>query len=912
MDEANGKLADATLSGADEAVASQEDAQIRKRRWRRRVTWTAVLVVLLAAALVLPPLINIGNYKRQITALMSRSMGRPVRLSGVELRLLPMPGFVLRDLSVAEDPQFGAEPILSARTVVASIRVLSLWRGRVEISRVSVDEASLNLVRSADGRWNLDSLIMGGVMGAQPAPAGSGQAGRNRAASVHFPYLEATDSRVNFKNGAEKTPFSLLETDLSLWQDAPGQWRVRLRGQPMRTDIPMSLADTGEVRLEASLHAAAQLRDMPLKLDMEWRNAQLGQLSRLLTGSDAGWRGDLTLDVSVQGTPDSAQTRARLRATGVRREEFAPVTPLDFDANCDFRYQHSLNAAHDVNCNTAIGDGQLHLKADLPGKAGPPEAMLEVKDLPLQAGLDLLRTVRGGFAPGIQAKGAANGSLTYKEAVVVAEPKKPGRRKAAALPEVASNLQGALTVDGAEFSGGELKEAVPLPPIKLTPTLVHDGAVADAAGRSGLTARFSLPLAATANPEKTDGAAAQATAVQISLTGQGYEAALAGTAGIERLRELAYALGWPHVDAADGFSAGTADFSLTAQGPWIAKGNASGALQLPALQSGSGSGSLSGSLTLHHAEWRAGYLARPVELAQGTATFGGGHVDFGGEFTYGHGKDAAKDLVGGTIAVHATRDCVAGLADDEAGGDCLPQVQLQFGALDAAALEAALLGAPEEKSLFSPLMDRMRSPDRPKWPAVALGVDADSLTLGPVTLQKPEAEIRFLRDAVAVKHWKAGLLGGTAEGTGSFAWTDGKPRYGFDGSFTHVSAVALGTLVGGAWTGGPVSGTGSLQVSGRNAADLAASAAGTLHFDWQHGGGLVAAGLAAAATSFDDWSGTAAIQAGKVVLGENTLLARRKSSSVAGFVPWGGPAEFAVAPEDGKPAAVSAPKQAVR
>ena len=153
---------------------------------------------------------------------------------------------------------------------------------------------------------------------------------------------------------------------------------------------------------------------------MEWRNAQLGQLSRLFTASDAGWRGDLTADIAVQGTPEAAQTKARLRATGVRRAEFAPDTPLDFDANCSFRYQHSLNAAHGVNCNTAIGDGRLDLKAELPGKAGPPEAMLEVKAVPLQAGLDLLRTVRSGFAPGIQVKGAVNGSLTYKEVAAAA------------------------------------------------------------------------------------------------------------------------------------------------------------------------------------------------------------------------------------------------------------------------------------------------------------------------------------------------------------------------------------------------------------------------------------------------------------------------------------------------------------
>src|SRR5882672_11998747 len=116
----------------------------QKSIWRRRITLISGLTALLAAALVLPPLINVGRYQRQVTALMSRSLGRPVHLSGVEVRLLPRPGFVLHDLTVGEDAAFGAEPILSARTVVASVRIFSLWRGMIEISRISVDEASLN------------------------------------------------------------------------------------------------------------------------------------------------------------------------------------------------------------------------------------------------------------------------------------------------------------------------------------------------------------------------------------------------------------------------------------------------------------------------------------------------------------------------------------------------------------------------------------------------------------------------------------------------------------------------------------------------------------------------------------------------------------------------------------------------
>ena len=84
------------------------------------------VVAFFLLVLVVPPLISVSHYKGQITRLMAQSLGRPVRLSSVEVRLLPWPGFVLYDLSVAEDPAYGAEPVLHANKVTASLRLLSV------------------------------------------------------------------------------------------------------------------------------------------------------------------------------------------------------------------------------------------------------------------------------------------------------------------------------------------------------------------------------------------------------------------------------------------------------------------------------------------------------------------------------------------------------------------------------------------------------------------------------------------------------------------------------------------------------------------------------------------------------------------------------------------------------------------
>ncbi|MGB7549537.1 MAG: AsmA family protein, partial [Terracidiphilus sp.] len=384
-----------------------EDAQ-RRRRKRKRL-WLALAVVAAAlAALLVPPMVSIGRYKSRITELVSVSLGRPVRLASVQMRLLPRPGFVLTDLTVEEDPAYGAEPVLHANTVTADIRLLSLWRGRLEISSISVDEASLNLVRTREGRWNLDPLFRTAAAHSEGGPEGK---------VLALPYLEATNSRVNIKNGLEKLPFSLVDADLSFWQAKPGEWHVRLRGQPARTDVSLDLADTGLVQLEASLRRAPELRRMPLHLDMEWRDAQLGQLSRLIVGSDPGWRGDLRGEMHLDGTADAAQVKIRLRATGVHRAEFAPVDALDFDANCGFVYHYSRRNLEDLACDSPLGDGHIRVDGNLQGGAAT-QLSVELQRIPVQAGLDLLRTLRSGIDDRLAAEGTVSGKLTYDRAAV--------------------------------------------------------------------------------------------------------------------------------------------------------------------------------------------------------------------------------------------------------------------------------------------------------------------------------------------------------------------------------------------------------------------------------------------------------------------------------------------------------------
>jgi uncharacterized protein involved in outer membrane biogenesis len=318
---------------------------------------TALLALV---AFVLPPLVNINRYQHRIADSMSRSLGRQVHISSVKLRLLPLPGFELSGVIVEEDPRFGAEPILHSDSVVASLRLQSLWRGKLEVSRIHFDDASLNLVRDAHGVWNVASVLLQAAH-LPNAPTGQRYAGT----APRFPYIEAENTRINFKEGSEKEPLSFLNSDLNISLTPADAWELHFRAQPVRTDLDLALSDTGILRVDGTVQRAAFLGAMPLKLDVEWSGVPLGQLSRLTMGRDVGWRGALHVQAEVGGTADQAQLNTSLNVAGLHRSEFTPPHPLDLQASCRASFRMESRSLEKIACASPVGDGSLHLSGSL-------------------------------------------------------------------------------------------------------------------------------------------------------------------------------------------------------------------------------------------------------------------------------------------------------------------------------------------------------------------------------------------------------------------------------------------------------------------------------------------------------------------------------------------------------------------
>ena len=379
----------------------------------RRLLYMALAALAVLLLVLLPPLVSLNRYQKRIANSISDSLGRPVHLNEVNLNLLPLPGFTLQNFVVDEDPAFGSEPVIRSASVRATLRISSLLRRRIEFSTISFSEpTSVNLVHLANGKWNLESILLHAAH-VDAAPTVQAKAGP----APRFPYIEATGARVNLKLDQEKTPISLTDADFALWLPDPQQWHMRLQAHPARTDTNVS--DTGTVQVEGTLGRAASLGQVPLNLRGEWRNVPLGQASLVLFGRDAGLRGDMTLSANVQGTVSDSAVQAHLQVIGGRRADFVPNQLLDVDMQCLGVAAGDFHSFQDIHCSWPPAGSSnpptLAISGALPEIRKLDTAAIEIGTpaLPVATLLDWLRVASPRVPANIVASGTLTGTLSY-------------------------------------------------------------------------------------------------------------------------------------------------------------------------------------------------------------------------------------------------------------------------------------------------------------------------------------------------------------------------------------------------------------------------------------------------------------------------------------------------------------------
>lgn len=808
-------------------------------------------VVILVSALVLPPLINLNRYQRRIAASISHSVGRPVHLSSVTLRLLPLPGFELSDFWVEEDPHFGAEPILRSSSVVAYLRLSSLWRGKLEVARIYFDEPSLNLVRAGDGTWNFGSILL---QAAHSANAPTGQ--RYASNTPRFPYIEATSARINFKQGNEKKPFSFLNADLSVWLENPEEWGVHFRAQPVRTDLDLDLSDTGLLRIDGSLRRAATLAEMPVKLNAEWSSAPLGQLSRLTLGRDVGWRGDLEVQANIIGSVGLAELETRLKVAGLHRAEFLPAQQLDLNTECKASYHKDTRSVEGIACSSSVGSGKLLLHGQIremqPG--AQTKLDLEIIRLPASSILAGLQELRDGWGNGVRTTGEINGHFTYISSSDF-PPSLSGEARARSLTLIPPD---------------------PLKPLAVSPLRLFFEGHAPTSRAAHFTQPAAIPIAQQAlllQPMRLSLGEPSPLSIDGRFSFSGFDLHLSGSAAIARLRGLSRALtgaypsepSWGGIAGVKLGTTGTASLDLNVHGPWLLPVADAEHPGLPSVTEG--------TLLLRDVELNAPYLSHPLKIASARGTIHPADVAWSDvSFVYGD-FEAQGALEYPTLCTPGT--------------SCSGHFTLAEPSLDIGKLQSTLRSSSQSGEILEEILSHIDH-HATIWPQLSGTFQIGSLSMGKLVVHDAVGDAEIAGRSMQIRSLDGQMLNGSVHLAGKVDATGGAPNYEFNAEIRNASLTALAALSAEHWGSGAADFSAHWTMSGSDAQELIRSANGSLHWNWRKGS--LAASVSSASTAapelmrFDDWSGDATIQDAGISIQQSVLTRGAEATPLSGTI----------------------------
>jgi AsmA protein len=264
----------------------------------------ALIALLVAAAVILPLVIDPDDYREQIETAVGEATGRDLTIEGsIGLSYFPWLGVEIGAVELGNAEGFGPAPFARIQGAQVRVRVLPLFRGRAEVDTLVLNGLRLNLARAADGSTNWDDLAGGGpAEGPEPAegrkpeeapaetapeaaaeepPPGATQ---DPLAALALGGLEIGDAAVTFEDRAAGTEYRLRETNIRLGALAGGQ------PVPLALRAVVSASEpavTADVRLDATVTPELAIprvgvRDLTLHLDARGEAVPGGEQSAKL------------------------------------------------------------------------------------------------------------------------------------------------------------------------------------------------------------------------------------------------------------------------------------------------------------------------------------------------------------------------------------------------------------------------------------------------------------------------------------------------------------------------------------------------------------------------------------------------------------------------------------------------------
>ena len=362
---------------------------------KRTFTWIVVVgaalaLLVIAAALALPLVVDTPRVQALIVSTASQALGRPVKFTSVSVSVLPGPAVKLHNLEVAEDPKFDAAPFLKLETGRLALKLGGLLAGRVEFGYLTLLRPAITLIRNPEGVLNIASLGAAAEPKKSPGRGGQPSGGAGGAGAAALPgrvrIEKGTVTYVVLGKAGALSRYRVEDLDLALGGSG-GTLTVEGAARVKPGDLGVTLAD-GRI----ALNAGRSLLEAPVSARVGVDGRDVAELVAASVGPTPAIGGPVKGTFNVTGTLGAPKAAGTLELASARvteevaacpepRRRTLTLTALKLGGTS---WDGGRLTSRPVTTSLAGGKVSLHLGATLDGGVRVELADLSIKGLPLE------------------------------------------------------------------------------------------------------------------------------------------------------------------------------------------------------------------------------------------------------------------------------------------------------------------------------------------------------------------------------------------------------------------------------------------------------------------------------------------------------------------------------------------------
>jgi AsmA protein len=326
-----------------------------------------VVGVLIVLVLVVPFLIPVNQFRPTIEEKASTALGRKVELGNLSLSLIS--GSISADnVTIGDDPKFGASPFLTAKSLNVGVEIMPLiFSKTLNVTGVTIDTPQVTLLRNPAGIWNYSSL--GGSAAKSKKSSGS-----PTDVSVKKFQLKSGSIILGTTNSQKRSTYDHVDvtaSDVSLTTKFP---------VTVTADLPAG----GKFKLDGTVGPVDEADSALTPLDAKLNITALNLASTGLLDPSMGLGGIADLDANVSSQGGEAQTKGNLKFTNALLVAGGSPSGVPVTVAFDTKYNLRKNSGILNPSTLRIGSAAAHLNGtyETLGEATVANIKLAAKDMP--------------------------------------------------------------------------------------------------------------------------------------------------------------------------------------------------------------------------------------------------------------------------------------------------------------------------------------------------------------------------------------------------------------------------------------------------------------------------------------------------------------------------------------------------